>query len=62
MEETEEFLEDENINELADILEVVYAIARLKGVSKEHLEEIRKEKEKTNGGFNQNLYLIKTYE
>ncbi|TCZ70213.1 phosphoribosyl-ATP pyrophosphohydrolase [Paenibacillus albiflavus] len=60
-EELEEFKEEEDIKELADILEVVYAIARLKGVSKEQLEEIRKHKEETNGGFNKNLFLIKTY-
>jgi len=60
-EELEEFKEEEDIQELADILEVVYAIARLKGVSKEQLEEIRKHKKETNGGFNKNLYLIKTY-
>jgi predicted house-cleaning noncanonical NTP pyrophosphatase (MazG superfamily) len=61
-EELKEFKEEEDIEELADILEVIYAIARLKGVSREQLEEIRKKKEETNGGFNQNLYLIKTYD
>lgn len=62
VEETNEFLEDEDINELADILEVIYAIARLKGISKKQLEEMRRAKEITNGGFNENLYLVKTYE
>lgn len=62
VEEIDEFIEADDVNELADILEVVYSIARLKGVSKKQLEEMRKAKETMNGGFNKNLYLIKTYE
>ena len=40
-EEVEEFQNDKNPEELADILEVIYRIAQLRGISKEKLEEIR---------------------
>ncbi|GAA0349607.1 putative house-cleaning noncanonical NTP pyrophosphatase (MazG superfamily) [Bacillus horti] len=61
-EEIDEFKAEEDVEELADLLEVVFAIARLKGVSKDQLEEIQKKKEVTNGGFHKNLFLVKTYE
>lgn len=62
VEELEEFQEEEDITELADILEVVYAIARCKGITEVELDEIRQQKVLTNGGFHNNLFLIKTYE
>lgn len=62
LEEINEFNDGEDVAELADVLEVVYAIARLKGVSREKLEEIRKAKADSNGGFDNNLYLVKTYD
>mgnify|MGYP003977498189 FL=1 len=40
-EEVTEFQNDKNPEELADILEVIYRIAKLRGISKEELEEIR---------------------
>jgi predicted house-cleaning noncanonical NTP pyrophosphatase (MazG superfamily) len=47
---------------LADILEVIYRIAQLKGVSKEELEKIRVKKLQDRGGFEKNLFLIDTSE
>ena len=40
-EEITEYQNDKNPEELADILEVIYRIAQLKGISKEELEKIR---------------------
>lgn len=62
LEEIDEFNDCEDVKELADVLEVVYAIARLKGVSREELEEMRKAKVDSNGGFDNNLYLVSTYD
>ena len=59
-EEVTEYQNDKNPEELADILEVIYRIAQLKGVSKEELEKIRIKKSKERGGFEKNLFLIDT--
>lgn len=50
-EETAEYVSAPAIEELADIMEVVYALAEEFGCSREELERIRREKEKTRGGF-----------
>ena len=39
-EETSEFIKDNNEDELADILEILYAICDFKNIDKNHLEEI----------------------
>ena len=59
-EEVAEYQNDKNPEELADILEVIYRIAKLRGISKEDLEKIRIKKEKERGGFDKNLFLIDT--
>ena len=59
-EEVTEYQNDKNPEELADILEVIYRIAQLKGVSKEKLEKIRIKKSEERGGFDKNLFLIDT--
>ena len=59
-EEVAEYQNDKNPEELADILEVIYRIAQLKGVSKEKLEKIRIKKSEERGGFDKNLFLIDT--
>ena len=59
-EELAEYQNDKNPEELADILEVIYRIAQLKGVSKEELEKIRIKKSEERGGFEKNLFLIDT--
>ena len=61
-EEVKEYQSDKNPEELADILEVIYAIAQLKGISKEELEKIRIKKLQDRGGFEKNLFLIDTSE
>jgi predicted house-cleaning noncanonical NTP pyrophosphatase (MazG superfamily) len=59
-EEVEEYQSDKNPEELADILEVIYRIAKLRGVSKEELENIRIDKNDKRGSFDKNLFLIDT--
>ena len=57
-EEVEEYQNSKNPEELADILEVIFRVAQLKGVSKEELEKIRTKKFQERGGFEKNLFLI----
>ena len=59
-EETKEYNQSKSIEELADILEVIYRISQLKGISTEKLEEIRQEKAIKRGVFQNNLFLIDT--
>ena len=59
-EEIIEFQNDKNPEELADILEVIYRIAKLRGISKEELEKIRLDKVEKRGAFEENLFLIDT--
>jgi predicted house-cleaning noncanonical NTP pyrophosphatase (MazG superfamily) len=59
-EEVKEYQSDKNPEELADILEVIYRIAKLRGISKEELEKIRLDKIKKRGCFDKNLFLIDT--
>jgi predicted house-cleaning noncanonical NTP pyrophosphatase (MazG superfamily) len=56
-EEVAEYLTSQNLEELADILEVVYALAALAGVSREKLEQVRNQKAKERGGFRQWIFL-----
>ena len=59
-EEVVEYQNDKKPEELADILEVIYRIAKLRGISKEELENIRIKKLEERGGFEKNLFLIDT--
>ena len=61
-EEVDEFENSGKMEELADILEVVYALAASKGVSQNELNQIRKRKYSECGGFDQRTFLIETQE
>ena len=56
-EEMKEYTDSHEIEELADILEVVYAAAAARGVTRDTLEKIRAEKHRKNGGFSKKLFL-----
>lgn len=62
LEELDEYMhsksQDERIAELADVLEVIYALAEYHGVTIEEIEEIRKNKAEANGSFKQRVYLM----
>lgn len=59
----EEFLEytnaiaEEQVEELADLVEVVYSILQSKGVSIEDFEKVRLTKKEERGGFEERLFL-----
>lgn len=57
-EETAEFHRDRSIEELADILEVVFALAERLGGSKEALLEVYQHKHDQRGGFLERVFLI----
>ena len=48
---------DEAIEELVDIVELIYAAVKLHGLSIEEFEAIRLEKKKKKGGFEKGIYL-----
>ena len=58
VEEVDEFLESGESEELADILEVVYALAKSDGIDVAELEEKRIAKAVARGGFTQRLVLV----
>lgn len=57
-EEAAEFHKEKNVEELADILEVVYALAKAIGCSKEELLHAYENKHEARGGFDQKILLI----
>ena len=59
-EEVKEYLEDDNIEELADIVEVIYAILEHKKVKLEEFEKVRIDKVQKRGAFNKKIFLEKT--
>lgn len=56
-EEVNEYLADGNIEELADIEEVLRALVALKGVSYEDFDKMREEKCKKRGAFKERVFL-----
>ena len=57
-EELAEYQESKNVEELADILEVIYRISELKGVVSDELDKIRQKKAEQRGKFDDNLFLV----
>ena len=57
IEEANEFIEANDPEELADLLEVVYAITALKNIDLNNVEEIRKQKALKRGAFNKKIFL-----
>ena len=58
-EELAEYRQDQNIEELADLMEVIYACAKARGYTVAELESVRAEKAAKRGGFDQKI-LLKT--
>jgi predicted house-cleaning noncanonical NTP pyrophosphatase (MazG superfamily) len=61
-EEVNEFLESSDEEELADILEVIYALCDLYDIDRDKLERLRKDKAKKRGGFKDRIVLDETKE
>lgn len=57
MEEVNEFIEDKNLDELADVMEVLFGLAREIGYSEEDLIMKREEKKSERGGFENGVVL-----
>ena len=56
-EELAEYQQDKSIEELADLLEVMYAVVTARGYSVAELERIRLEKSEKRGAFEKRLLL-----
>ncbi len=61
-EELAEYHKDQNIEELADLLEVIRAAAIARGYSLEDLERVRAEKAAKRGGFEKRILLKEVVE
>ena len=61
-EELSEYHKDQNIEELADLLEVIHAATLARGYSLEELEHVRAEKAAKRGGFANRILLKEVYE
>lgn len=59
-EEVAEYQSSKSLSELADIIEVVYTIAKTRGFTPEQMEELRILKEKSKGSFNKGILLIES--
>ena len=57
-EEVSEYHQDKNLEELADILEVVYALAENLGASREELLAVYEEKHQARGGLKEKYFLV----
>jgi predicted house-cleaning noncanonical NTP pyrophosphatase (MazG superfamily) len=60
-EEIAEFAESSEVDELVDILEVVYALALSQGIDPLRLDEMRARKQIEKGGFERRIFLIETH-
>ena len=58
-EELDEYLQSNDVEELADILEVINAILDCQNMDFQELEEIRIEKKEERGGFEKRMFLLK---
>ena len=61
-EEIAEYHADQNIEELADILELIRAVTLARGYTLEELEAVRASKAEKRGGFNDKIFLIDVVE
>ncbi|MBT4209877.1 MAG: nucleoside triphosphate pyrophosphohydrolase [Candidatus Komeilibacteria bacterium] len=57
LEEANEFIESEDITEIADIYEVIDAICKLYGFNKEEIAKIKQDKFNKRGGFDKKIIL-----
>ena len=56
-EELDEYYADGNIEELADLIEVIYAAAKARGYTIEQLEAVRVDKVRRRGAFDKRILL-----
>lgn len=61
-EELAEYHKDQNIEELADLMEVIFAAAEARGYTRQQLEQVRAQKEAERGAFRERLLLLEVQE
>lgn len=65
-EELQEYMnakdDDTALEELADLLEIMHALAECHGSSIEHVEQIRAEKREKRGGFKEKIFLVEVHD
>ena len=61
-EELAEYHKDKNLEELADLLEVIHAAALARGYTLEDLERVRAEKAAKRGGFEKRILLKEVFD
>ena len=57
LEEANEFIEENSIEELGDLMEVINAIMKLKGYSMEEVNKVMKSKAEKKGAFDNKIFL-----
>lgn len=57
LEESNEFVEENDIEELADVMEVIEAIMKSKNINWEDVKKIQAKKKNKKGSFNRKIYL-----
>jgi len=57
LEEANEFIEENSIDELGDVMEVIESIMKVKNISWDEVREAQSNKKNKNGGFKDRLYL-----
>ena len=61
-EELQEYYKDKNLEELADLMEVIFAVAEARGYSIAELEQVRKKKADERGSFKQKILLKEVFD
>lgn len=56
-EEVNEYIADYNIEEMADVMEVIYAILDFRGITMEEVENVRMKKRERKGAFKKKIFL-----
>ncbi len=57
LEECNEFIEENSVEELADVMEVVEAIMKLKNIQLDEVRKVQKNKRNKKGAFDEKIYL-----
>ena len=57
-EEAHEFIEEHSVEELADLMEIIFAIMKNRNISMKDVENARQIKNSKKGSFNDKIYLI----
>ena len=56
-EELAEYMQSKSLEELADLLEVIYALVAARGSTWQEVEQLRMEKKEKRGGFEKRIFL-----